>query len=145
MDYSFDTDGKLPRGLEVRDSGNSIAIQSDGKIVEAGIRFYSNDDDITVIRYNSKVNTGIVYIANQNIEIDICPNPFSTSTTLKINQILNAATIAVFNSFGEQVKQINNISGNKLTIDGNDLQSGIYFLQLTENHIFLSNGIIEIK
>src|SRR5690606_32768673 len=58
LDNTFDTDGKVitPVG-SADDYGRSVAIQSDGKIVVAGYRVFSNtsinDNDFAVVRYNN--------------------------------------------------------------------------------------------
>lgn len=45
---------------------------------------------------------------------ELYPNPFSFETTLKTNVILENATLTVYNSLGQQVKQIQNISGQTI-------------------------------
>ena len=62
----------------------------------------------------------------------ILQNPFSTQTVLRATNSLHNATLILYNSFGQVVKQINNISGQTITIDRDDLASGLYFIRLTE-------------
>jgi uncharacterized delta-60 repeat protein len=54
LDTSFDGDGKLivPVGSG-SDSGYSVAVQPDGRILVAGYSFTGTDDDFSVIRLNS--------------------------------------------------------------------------------------------
>lgn len=63
----------------------------------------------------------------------IFPNPFSTQTTLKIYKDFKDATLTVYNSFGQQVKQINNISGQSITLQRDNLPDGLYFINLIQN------------
>ena len=63
----------------------------------------------------------------------VCPNPFSTYTTLETDKIFKDATLTVYNSFGQCVKQIKNISGQTITLHRDNLPSGQYFIQLTQD------------
>jgi len=49
LDSTFDGDGKLTTNLGANDSGNSVTIQSDGKIVVAG----ESGNDFAVVRYRA--------------------------------------------------------------------------------------------
>ncbi len=69
---------------------------------------------------------------NQNFELAILPNPFSSQTTLQTDQIFKNATLIVYNSQGQRVKQINNISGQVFPLFRDNLVSGLYFLQLIQ-------------
>ncbi|HQB74847.1 MAG TPA: T9SS type A sorting domain-containing protein [Bacteroidales bacterium] len=75
--------------------------------------------------------------------LQIFPNPFSTQTTLQSNFPLTNATLTVYNSCGQTVKQIKNISGQTVTFSRDNLASGLYFVRLTEgNKIFTDKLII---
>ena len=51
------------------------------------------------------LTTGIVSVINKANEMYIYPNPFSSQTTLQAGNICKDATLTVYNSFGQQVKQ----------------------------------------
>ena len=54
LDSSFDTDGKLTTPIGSGDDvGRAVALQSDGKIVVAGLSSNGTDDDFAVVRYNT--------------------------------------------------------------------------------------------
>jgi uncharacterized delta-60 repeat protein len=54
LDNTFDTDGKVTTAIgSASDVGNSVAIQSDGKIVVAGYAHIGSTDDFAVVRYTS--------------------------------------------------------------------------------------------
>jgi hypothetical protein len=75
--------------------------------------------------------------------IRIYPNPFSTQTTLQIDKEMQFATMTVYNAFGQQVKQINNITGQSVIIPRDNLSSGLYFLKLTkENKLLITEKIV---
>ncbi len=64
----------------------------------------------------------------------IFPNPFSFSSTLFANKIFNDATLTMYNSTGEEVKQLKNISGKTVTLYRDNLPCGLYFIRLTEDN-----------
>lgn len=69
--------------------------------------------------------------------IYISPNPFSTQTTLHSEKVFNNATLTIYNSFGQQVKQITPINigaGQTIILHRENLPSGIYFLRLTQDN-----------
>ncbi|NVO04210.1 MAG: T9SS type A sorting domain-containing protein, partial [Bacteroidetes bacterium] len=91
------------------------------------------------------VNTvGIVETAKNN-QLAIYPNPFSSQTVLQTDNIVKNATLTVYNSFGQIVKQIKNISGQTIIFHRDNLSSGLYFIQLTEeNTIIILNKLVII-
>ena len=64
----------------------------------------------------------------------ISPNPFILETTLQTDKIFKDATLTVYNSFGQQVKQIKNISGQTITLYRDNLPFGLYFIRLTQDN-----------
>jgi hypothetical protein len=74
----------------------------------------------------------------QRYLINIYPNPFSMQATLWTDNLFKNANLTVYNSFGQFVKQIKNISGQTITLYRCNLPSGLYFLYLTEDNKILS-------
>lgn len=64
----------------------------------------------------------------------VFPNPFSIETTLQMDENLNEATLTVYNSFGQTVKQMRNITGQTFTLSRDNLANGAYFIRLTEEN-----------
>jgi hypothetical protein len=75
---------------------------------------------------------GITKIANSNA-FSVYPNPFSTQTTLVASNVLNDATFIIYNAFGQQVKQMENIYGQTITFQRDHLTSGLYFIHLIQD------------
>jgi len=86
--------------------------------------------------YNDSTDFGGIAIGiNENLysnKFQISPNPFFQQTTLQTGNILKIATLTLYNSYGQTVKQIKNISGQTITLHRDNLPSGLYFLRLTE-------------
>lgn len=71
---------------------------------------------------------------NNSQFITVYPNPSSASTTLQFLYSENDLyTLIIFDSKGQQIRIIKNISDNKITFEKGDLQSGLYFFQLINN------------
>lgn len=78
--------------------------------------------------------TGILSQELSHETIDIYPNPFSKQTTLFADKNLYNATLIVDNVFGQTVTQIKNINGRSIVLKRENLPSGLYFVQLTEEN-----------
>jgi len=95
---------------------------------------------ITIILQNT---TGINDNVVKNNEFTIYPNPFSFSTTLQADKIFKDATLTVYNSYGQTLKQIKNISEQTIILHRDNLPSGLYFIRLTENNNnFVTNKLV---
>lgn len=54
LDLTFDTDGKVTTSIGSGfDTGNSMALQSDGKVIVAGYFFNGSNFDVSLVRYNA--------------------------------------------------------------------------------------------
>jgi len=72
---------------------------------------------------------------NSNKDIfSVFPNPFISSTTIQTIGTLQNATLTIYNSFGQAIKQVKNISGQTVSISRDNLASGLYFIRLTEEN-----------
>ena len=71
-------------------------------------------------------------------EISIYPNPFSSSTTLHFDNLLDDANISVYNYNGQMVKQLENVSGQTAVLLRDDLTSGVYYVFINQNNSTLA-------
>ena len=83
-------------------------------------------------RISNNTAEGVGHVMNM-VEMNISPNPFSTSTTLHSSVLLNNATLTVYNCFGQKVKEEKNITGQSITLTQDGLPSGLYFIRLMQN------------
>ena len=95
-------------------------------------------DDIDIIDWYENVS------ANNSKYSNFYPNPFFSQTTIETANILEDATLTVYNLFGQQVKQVNKISGQTFSFFRENLISGFYFFRLTENNNIIATGKMEI-
>lgn len=84
---------------------------------------------------------GIDDIENTSIT-NIFPNPSSAQTTLRVNKILKDATLSISNSLGQQVKQIDNINGETVTLSRDNLPSGVYYIRLKDQSKIYTGKLI---
>jgi len=86
--------------------------------------------------YNSAVGCELVTYAEEifkvSSKIHVFPNPFSEQTMLKPDKPLKNAVLTVFNFYGQEVKQMSNLTGQTLIFDRNNLASGLYYFRLTD-------------
>jgi len=80
----------------------------------------------------------------KNLAFNIYPNPFSNSTIIQVDGPLANATLIVYNVFGQAVKQINDISGQTITIQRDNLSAGLYFVRLMQDNRLLASDKIVI-
>lgn len=129
------------------DFGNSIITTNDNGFAIVGYTtsFGSAFKEVYFLKTDS---LGLITSINKyQIEekpIKIFPNPFSNSTTLQTSTEFKNLTLSVLNSFGEEVKQFNNINGNSFTFYRDNLPSGIYFLRLSQKDELITSGKIVI-
>ena len=73
----------------------------------------------------------------------ISPNPFTYQTTLKTDNYLQNATLTLYNSLGQQIRQVQNISGLTFNLKRENLPIGLYFLKLSqENKIITTDKLV---
>lgn len=70
-----------------------------------------------------------------DITCQVIPNPFTTSAIFRVKSEngLQDATIAIYNLFGQQVRQITGIYSNFIPLPGESLSPGIYIYRLLDN------------
>jgi hypothetical protein len=81
--------------------------------------------------------TGANELKNKQ-NISFFPNPFSDQATLHTDKLLQNASLTVYNSFGQVVKQTDQLSGETIIFQRENLQSGVYFYRLLENNKIIS-------
>ena len=79
-----------------------------------------------------------VQVINSSFSFSIFPNPFSIQTVLQADKFFKNASLTVYNSFGQKVKEIKNISGQVITLFRDNLPSGLYFIRLTQDNKIIS-------
>ena len=127
------------------DYGAIVALYNNSNIYVTGWSDGINSSsDFLTIKYSQA--TGLPYETIQNSIIKIFPNPFSTETTLSINGQLkmNNGEFIMYDIFGREVKKLS-IVNYPLTIQRNDLPSGIYFYKVSGDGKVLGTGKVIVE
>jgi hypothetical protein len=77
--------------------------------------------------------------------VQVLPNPFSTTTMLRVDQEMKAAEFKMYNALGEEVQVLHAIYGTELSISRENLAKGIYFYSLVQDQNLLSRGKLVIE
>lgn len=72
---------------------------------------------------------------NLDLPFSLYPNPLLSEATLTVNKHLFNASLTIYNSVGQIVRQIRNISGHSYSIQRKNLPSGLYFLSLAQDQL----------
>ncbi len=132
LDLTFGTGGIVttPVGSYV-DYAYSVAIQTDGKLVVAGMSNNGTNGDFAIVRYNGEGE--ITSIAENTMEADftVYPNPNTGIFTIELDATLQFAnyTLRIINTLGQEVYH-SAIATPQATIDISTLPKGIYLLSL---------------
>ena len=76
---------------------------------------------------------GIANYESQAPSLSIFPNPFSTQTTILSDKYFKDATMVIYNSNGQTVKQTDKLAGQTIIFQRDNLPSGLYFVRLIQD------------
>ncbi len=102
-----------------------------------GEHIYGNPDCATFLNINQQNQ-----IASN---INFSPNPFTTTLNINSEIGFQDITLKMYNSIGQLVRENANLKGQNITIDRENLQSGLYLIQLFENNKLLKTNKVLIK
>jgi len=137
------------------DVATDLAIDAAGNIYITG-SFESNP---LSFGSNSLTNNGIrnVFLAKLSMTTSVeelkpiktfkfYPNPFSASTTIEFDNKNKAKhTLTIYNTTGQLVRRIDNITTGRVKIERENLNSGLYFLLLMNNTGSIRKGKIIVE
>ena len=85
---------------------------------------------------------GITSVINYNLQnqIIVYPNPFNNSATIQYKNKSNYSELNIYDMYGQKIKTINDISGDHIKIERENLSSGIYFYELKQDSKEISTG-----
>ncbi len=96
---------------------------------------FEYDSTLANDEYNFSLNKAIVY-----------PNPFTDKAIIKINNNENLVyTLKLYNSYGQIVKTISNISGSQVKMNRGSLNKGVYFFRILYGGKSHAEGKLMIK
>jgi hypothetical protein len=66
-------------------------------------------------------------------------------TTLQTNVFLKNATLTLYNSLGQRVERIDNITGQTVTLQRSNLLSGLYYIRLSQDNKTIATGKLVVS
>lgn len=120
-----------------------------GESVSVGTN--SNDGSATKLMYFIVTDAGVVntihVTAQENVSLDVYPNPFSETTKVQFDLVDGQyISLDVFDLNGRLIKNLGsgwqNAGAHEALFNAAGLPSGIYFIRLTANDTFLHKKII---
>jgi hypothetical protein len=146
------------------DIGRSLTISTSGNVYMTGF-FHSpsinfgattltgpgmagNSNDIFIAKLDTAIVTGNNEIKSFVSSTTLSPNPFHETATLTINTIPNQSGIEVgtieiiplLAGLGSTAQQPKHFTGNKITLQRNNLPAGIYFYTITLKENIMLHG-----
>lgn len=89
------------------------------------------------VKYGGLINTPCITAGIKenalNHESHVFPNPFTSYTSFHTEQFLKNASLLIYNSCGQIVKQINNLSGQTIGLYRDNLPNGIFFVKILQD------------
>jgi parallel beta-helix repeat protein len=119
---------------------------NDSPCINAGNLLYSPNIGFDSSNICGNEPTEVYYPPNNNDElpINIHPNPFNSFTTITLPDNVYNATLSFFDVLGNKVKEISNIKTNNIILKRDNLQTGIYFYLLMDSGKIIGNGKIMV-
>ncbi len=162
LDNSFGTNGITTSvigayGNSGDDKAQSVAIQSDGKIVASGSSLYDNFYNLyasAVARYTGSVTTGVNLTGAETPQsfrlYQNYPNPFNPTTVISYQiSAVSHVTLKVYNILGKEVSTLVNkiepAGKYEVQFSGSNLPSGIYFYSIEAGNLREVKKMILIK
>ena len=130
-----------PKLIHTEDNGYIVSCSSNSNISGDKNENSTGLSDFWII----KLSTNNLNTTSYTILTSYSPNPFNSELTITTTKNLSNSSLKIYNSIGQLVKKVENIYGNKVILQRENLVSGIYFVQLFENDKMISSQKIIIK
>lgn len=81
---------------------------------------------------------------NQQLQINIFPNPFKNFTNIIFSEEQRSASIKITNIMGQEIKTMNS-TGKQCVIEKGEMSNGVYFVQIIDSDKNVTNKKITIQ
>lgn len=85
---------------------------------------------------SNNCTTGIEPVSDEAY-LTIYPNPFSSEATIAVSTNIRYYSLVIYNSVGQEIRRINDITAPVITLPRGNLATGVYFIGLAQQ-----NGIV---
>jgi len=113
-----------------------------GQNSHVGTQFYLDD-----LAFSGTVPVGISELQGGNELIRVYPNPFSNNATFELSTrvSLNNTKVIIYDVLGKEVKTLSDLTGYKMNLERDDMQSGLYFFRLLNEGELITSGKFMIE
>ncbi|MFN8308795.1 MAG: metallophosphoesterase [Chitinophagales bacterium] len=95
---------------------------------------YCGEDTATFTVHATRLISGIAVLREGSFEVRLAPNPFSSSTAVRIlSENSGSSSIRLYSLEGKMIRDYGTISGNTTTISREGLAAGEYILEVRQN------------
>ncbi len=117
-----------------------------GTVIEnnASIYFDYNSPVVTNTVQNSIINS-VKNIIGNTVTVTAYPNPFTESTTIKVDGVKTTFDFQLNNVLGEKVAEQKNISSKQFSFNRKNLAQGIYLYTISSEGKIIANGKIAVE
>ncbi len=91
------------------------------------------------------IATGISAVGNPENFVRVVPNPFTSLTVIKSANELRNAELKIFDALGREVESIKEINGFQITVNRNNLGSGLYYFSILQDQTQVSRGKLVVE
>ena len=126
------------------DAANSVGLDNLGNVYVSGTSRDLNSSGILTIKYSNTVGIEDFSIGLNTI-VNVFPNPFVSSLTIKVNKELKNAVLIIYDVIGKEALKITNIDSQIILLKRGSLAAGIYFFRLLEKDQDLASGKISAQ
>ncbi|MCX8081689.1 MAG: T9SS type A sorting domain-containing protein [Bacteroidia bacterium] len=138
--------------LPDNDDPSGMIFSSDGKLVVAGwINANSNpangwnmgNSNIHVIKMDTSFNFVLSFDRDpipklSNLNVNIYPNPFSEKTNIFISTpSYKNFCLKIYDVFGKELRKLDNVSHFPISLERNELESGVYYLEILNGNLII--------
>ncbi len=131
-------------GMEAIDAGgsHSIASENNATLRAWGNNFYGLGDG-TVVHFGCECRMYPIIVMNwcsvlsveekhnEQLSVNISPNPFTSQTVISFNDEQINSAIKIKDVLGKEIKTIH-FRGKEVTLEKEEMNAGIYFIQITD-------------
>jgi len=141
-------DNTFPNGL--MSEALDLQLTNDGGFIMIGSTTSTINDlnsKIFLVKTDSQGFTAISENLTNNMIVTVFPNPFSDNCIIQLNtDKFSEFRIVIYNSIGQIIREIKNLSENSFTFSKDNLSTGFYFYNIErKNKIMASGKIIRIE
>lgn len=78
--------------------------------------------------------TGIPALTEETNAVSLFPHPVISTVTISLATPLKGAALTIYNFCGREVRQMNNLTGSRITLDNINEPAGLYFFVIQQNN-----------